>query len=103
MFNLLKRSKTEDATPETFMILQDISGRCDPCQLSQHALIRFKVALEAEHVQFNERILLDITFLHGDPVLHSVEDGTKFSAAHFLPESSTKNSWETTVKCQANT
>lgn len=59
----------------------------------------FRVTLGAEHVQFNDRVLQDIMYLDGDPVLHIVGEGTMFSAARFLPSISTGAIWETFMKC----
>lgn len=36
----------------------------------------------------------DSTFLEGDPALHIVDDGVKFNAAHFLPDSSSGTIWK---------
>lgn len=41
-------------------------------------------------------------FLDGDPLLHIVDDGTKLSAAHFLPDYSTEAIWQTITKRWAN-
>lgn len=90
MFNLLKRSKPEDIRRETFKIPQEISQWCNLCQKIQNTLIRYKVTLGAEQVQLNEAIFLDTMIIDRDLVLHIVDDGTKFGAAHFLPDSSTR-------------
>lgn len=99
LFNLLKRSRPEEATAETMEVLKDLPRRCDPCQRIQHAPVRFRVTIGAEDVRFNERIFFDIMVLDGDPVLHIVDDGTKFSAARFLPDVSTDTIWKTIVEC----
>lgn len=52
-------------------------------------------------MQFNEKVLLDIMYLDGDTVLHIIDEGTKFSAAQFLPSISTDEIWETLVKRRA--
>lgn len=102
LFNLMKRARPEEATPETLEVLKDLSRRCDPCQRIQNAPIRFRVTLGAEEVRFNERILIDIMVLEGDPVLHIVDDATKFSAARFLPDVSTDTIWRMIVECWAS-
>ena len=102
LFNLLKRSRPGDTTPETLKTLKELSQRCDPCQRIQHAPTRFRVSLGSEEATFNERILLEIMYLDGKPVLHIVDDGTKFGAAHFLSDISTETIWNTIVKCWAS-
>lgn len=102
LFNLMKRARPEHATPETLEILKDISRRCDPCQRIKPAPTRFRVSFGSEHVRFNERILMDVMYLGNSPVLHIVDDGTKFSAARFLPDMSTQTIWETLMQCWAS-
>ena len=98
LFNLLGRAQPEEATAGTLQTLQDISRRCDPCQRIHTALTRFRVAFGAEHVRFNERIMLDVMYVDGKPVLHIVDEITKFRAAKFLPDVSTKNIWRTLLE-----
>ena len=101
LFNLLRRSRPDEATPETLRVLQDISSRCDPCQRIQHAPTRFRVSLGAEGLRFNERVMMDIMVIDGNPVLHIVDEATRFSAASYLPNSSTETVWKTILKCWA--
>ena len=72
LFNLLRRARPEEATPETLATLQELSKRCDPCQRIQNAATRFRVSFGAEHVKFNERILLDIMYINGKPIFTSL-------------------------------
>ena len=101
LYNLLKRARPEEATPETFRILEDLAKRCDPCQRIQNAPTRFRVSFGAENVRFNERLLIDIMYLDGKPLLHIVDEGTRFSAARFLSNVSTMNVWQTILDCWA--
>ena len=101
LFNLLCRARPEEATPETLSILEDLSKRCDPCQRIQNAPRRFRVSFGADHVRFNERILLDIMYINGSAILHIVDEGTHFSAARFLADVSTKTIWKTILECWA--
>lgn len=55
----------------------------------------------AESVRFNERLLIDIMYLDGKPVLHIVDEGTHFSAARFINDVSTKTVWSTIIDCWA--
>ena len=56
---------------------------------------------ELKNLRFNERILLDILYIEGRPVLQIVDEATKFSAARFLPDVSTKTIWKTILECWA--
>ena len=101
LFNLLRRARPEEATPETLAILEDLSKRCDPCQRIQNAPRRFRVSFGADHVRFNERILLDVMYINGKAILHIVDEGTHLSAARFLADVSTKTIWKTILECWA--
>ena len=90
LFHLLRRARPEDATPETLKLLKNISRRCAPCQRIQPAPVRFRVSFGTDNACFNERIMMDIMYINSLPVLHIVEESTRFSAAHLLPSMSTK-------------
>ena len=62
---------------------------------------RFRVSFGAETVHFNERILLDVTYVDGKPVLYIVDEGMRFSAAQYPPDVSTKKIRNTMLQCWA--
>ena len=84
LYKLLLRSRPEATSTETKKILEDLTKRCVPCQKMARGPTRFRVSLGAEEIQFYERILIDIMYIDGRPVLHMVDEGTHFSAASFL-------------------
>ena len=100
-YKMLKRARPEETAPETMRQLEELSKRCDPCQRIQNAPTIFRVSFGADNVRFNERLLMDIMYLYGKPVLHMVDEGTRFSAAKFVPDVSTKTIWETIIQCWA--
>ena len=81
LFNLLSRARPKDATPETRRILEDIGKMCHSCQRIQSDPKRFRVTMGSEHIQFNERVLMDIMYLDSKPVLHIIDEGTHLNAA----------------------
>lgn len=99
LFNLIKKARPEHATTETRAALEDITARCDPCQRIKQAPLRFRVSFGAEHVRFNERIIVDIMYIDGEPILHIVDEGTHFSAARFLPNVRSDTVWMTILSC----
>lgn len=101
LFNLIKRVSPNDATPETRAILEDLTKRRDPCQRIQHAPHRFRVTIGAENVRFNERIMMDIMYIGNAPILHIVDEATRFSAARFLPKVSSDCIWRVLLECWA--
>ena len=73
LYNLLRRSRPEDTTPETKRILKELTKRCVPCQKIQPGPTNFRVTLGARSVRFNERVLMDIMYIGKTLVLHIVE------------------------------
>lgn len=73
MFNLLLKTRPEDATPETIEIMEDISKRYDHCQRIRPALVRFRVSLGTENAQFNELILIVIMYIVLMPIVPIVD------------------------------
>lgn len=68
-----------------------------------NAPTRFRVAFEAVNVRFNERIPLDIMYIDGRPILHTLYEGTKFMAAQFFPDVFTKTVWRKLLNSWAMT
>ena len=101
LLNMLKKARPEETTLKILSVLQDLTKRCDRFQRIQNAPTRFRVSFGAENVRFNKRIMLDIFAIHGRPVLHIVDEGTRCSAARFLPNVSTKTLWSTILECWA--
>ena len=93
LYTLLKRARPGDTTPETLRTLEELSKRCDPCQRIQNAPNRIHVSFRAENLRFNERLIMDIQYIHKKPILHIVDEATHFSAAPFSRRS-TKAIWE---------
>lgn len=99
LFNLIRRARPEHATTDTINILKDISARCYPCQRIRPGPVRFRVSFGAEHVRFNKRIIMDIIYIDSWPVLHIVDDGTRFYAAQFLRDISIEEIWDCIFRC----
>ena len=101
LFNLIKKARPEHATPETRDELDDITARCDPCQRMKTAPLRFRVSFGAQNMRFNKRVIIDIMYLDGAPVLHIIDESTHFSVAKFLPRISTNAIWHTILNSWA--
>ena len=76
-------------------ILKDISKRRASCQKIRRGPNRFRVMLGAENVKLNECIMMDILYIGYLPVLHIVDEQTKFSAASFPPSACTNDNLAT--------
>ena len=99
LYNLLKRAGLEAVDAKTLERLEEIVSRCEPCQKIRNAPLRFRVLIGHENVRFNARAYIDIMYLDGRPVLHIVDEATRFSAARFLTKVSTDAVWEAIVMC----
>ena len=80
--------------------MKKITEHFEPCQRIKKAPLRFRVSfVSAENVQFNESILVYMMYIDRMPVIHIVNEGTKFSAARFLPNQQTGTIWQTIIEC----
>lgn len=84
LFKLIESDRPEETTSETLKSVKGICKRFDPCQSIQHAPIRFRVTIDAAYLRFNESILLYIMYCKVEPVLHIVDEATRFGAASLL-------------------
>lgn len=99
LFNILRRARPDEATPQTKAILQDITKRCNPCQRIQNAPHSFRVSFGTPEARFNERIMVDLMTIDGQKILHVVDEGTRFSVAQLLEDESNETIWNTLIKC----
>lgn len=94
LYNLLERAGIEAVDTSTLEQLEQIVARCEPCQRIKNAPLRFRVSMGLEDIRFNARAYMDIMYIDGRPVLHIVDEATRFSAARSLTKISTENVWE---------
>ena len=70
--------------PDLRQTLEAISKECEHCQRNAQAPRRFKFAYHDEN-EFNHTIYVDVFYINGRPVLHVVDEATKYQAARWLP------------------
>jgi len=100
LYSLMRRAKDKQATPETLRQLEDVTVACDVCQRFSKEPSRFRVAMPAEDIRFNRRVMADVMTLAKTSVLHVVDRDTLFSAAVFLRDTvSSKAVWEAFLRC----
>jgi hypothetical protein len=90
MYELLKRTKAEDLSPDTLAVLQDISEHCRSCQVFRNMEVTFSSRLKGDAV-FNRSIELDLCYIDSPPVLHITDKDTKYGASRFVRCSSKKS------------
>jgi hypothetical protein len=97
---LLERSG-HDFDKET---ITKLTKFCEFCQKHGKLPGRFKFRLPDESLQFNHSVYIDVMYLNGNkPVLHLIDEATRFSAGRFLRDLSTKTTWEAIRHCWIDT
>lgn len=83
LLHLLRRAHFEKVTPSTRLLLQNIVDTCDACQRYAPKPYRFRFTL-LEDKEFNHSIYVDIFYIDSRPVLHVVDEATRYQAAQWL-------------------
>ena len=91
LYRLLKRSGHYD-----FYIsyLNNLTKFCRQCQIKEKSPGRFKFNLRDE-LNFNYSFIVDVMYIDGKPVLHVVDEATRFQAARWLENLTSKHTWDT--------
>ena len=63
---------------------------CQYCQKHRKSPGRFKFRLSDDTIDFNHSIYIDVMYINSKPALHVIDEATRFSAARFLRDISTK-------------
>jgi hypothetical protein len=75
-------------------VLEYLTKYCEHCQKYGRSPGRFKFNLR-DDVNFNYSIIVDIFYISGKPVLHIVDEGTRYQAGRWLNNISAKHTWDT--------
>jgi hypothetical protein len=73
--------------------LKHLRKVCHHCQIHGASPGRFRFTLR-DDVNFNHSIIVDIMYIDGHPVLHIIDEATRFCAARWLPDMSAKAVWD---------
>lgn len=82
--------------------LEYLTKYCHFCQKHGKSPGRFRFTLR-DDVEFNFNIIVDIFYINSRPVLHIVDESTRFSAGKFLQNISAKHTWEVLKMCWIDT
>ena len=82
--------------------LEYLTKYCKHCQLHGHSPGRFRFNLR-DDVAFNYSIIVDIFYINGKPVLHVVDEATRYQAGRWLNSISAKTVWEMLRACWIDT
>jgi hypothetical protein len=84
--------------------LHQLNKFCAHCQKHGKSPSRFKFTLrDNEDVDFNYSIYVDIMYIDGQPVLHVIDEATRFQAARWLKDISAKHTWDILRLCWIDT
>jgi hypothetical protein len=82
--------------------LEYLTRYCEQCQLNGKSPGRFKFNLR-DDVNFNYSIIVDIFYIYGKPVLHVVDEGTRYQAGRWLQSLSAQHTWDALKQCWIDT
>lgn len=91
---LLERSGHEINKPT----LDKLTKYCSYCQKHGKSPGRFKFTLR-DDVNFNFTIFVDIMYIDNSPILHVVDEATRYQAAKWLQNISSKHTWDVLRLC----
>ena len=82
--------------------LRHLTKYCEHCQRHGKSPGRFKFNLR-DDVNFNYSIIVDVFYIEGKPVLHIVDEGTRYQAGRWLQNLTAKHTWDTLRMCWIDT
>lgn len=84
--------------------IDQLTKFCSTCQKHGKAPGRFKFTIKND-LQFNHSVIIDIMYLDSPamPVLHLVDEATRFQNARFLKDISAETVWDTLRACWIDT
>ncbi len=82
--------------------LEYLTKYCEKCQKHGRSPGRFKFNLR-DDVNFNYSVIIDIFYINGKPVLHVVDEGTRYQAGQWLQNISATHTWDTLRQCWIDT
>lgn len=98
LYKVLERSG-HDINKQT---LDQLTKYCSFCQKYGRSPGRFKFTLRKD-LDFNQSVYVDITYINGKPVLHIIDEATRYQAARWLSDISAKHTWDTLRTCWIDT
>lgn len=99
LVNVLQRSGHPDQDGNHRQILDKIVRHCHKCQRYGDPPLRFKFTLRDNTIDFNHSIYVDVMYIDEHPLLHVVDEATRFQAARWLTNFSSSNVWNALGTC----
>jgi hypothetical protein len=99
LYRVLERSGHDDVNKQA---IDHLTKYCSFCQKYGRSPGRFKFTLR-EDLDFNHSVYVDIMYINGSPVLHIIDEATRYQAARWLQNISAKHTWDTLRACWIDT
>ena len=101
LHKVLERSGHDDVEKGVF---ERLTKYCSHCQKHGRSPGRFKFTLRADQDPvFNHSVFVDVMYIDGSPVLHVIDERTRFKAARWLRNLSARQTWDTLRSCWVDT
>ena len=84
------------------MALEQLTKYCHFCQKYGKSPGRFRFTLR-DDIEFNYCVIIDIMYISGKPLLHIVDEATRFQAGRWLQDISAKHTWDVLRMCWIDT
>jgi hypothetical protein len=95
LMHVLNRSGHSDIERSA---LEKLTKHCAYCQKYGKSPGRFRFKLQ-DDVDFNHSIIIDIIYIDNKPILHIIDEGTRFQAARWLTNMTAKHTWDVLRQC----
>lgn len=82
--------------------IEYLTKYCEHCQKHGRSPGRFSFTIK-DDINFNYNIIVDILYIESKPVLHIVDDSTRFQAGRWLKSISAKHVWDQLRACWIDT
>ena len=82
--------------------IEYLTKYCEHCQKHAKSPGRFSFTIK-DDIDFNCNVIVDILYIEGKPVLHIVDESTRFQAGRWLENISAKHVWDQLRSCWIDT
>lgn len=79
--------------------LEHLTKYCKRCQMHEKSPGRFNFIIKNEDIEFNYSVLMDILYITGKPILHVVDEATRFQTRRWLKDISARHVWDQLRSC----
>jgi len=99
---LLQKAGHQDVEDQA---IEYLTKYCHQCQMHGASPGRFRFTLrdKDEDIRFNYNIIVDIMYISGKPLLHVVDEATRYNSGRWLKDISAQHTWDALKACWMDT